>query len=115
MSLYSHYSRLFFDYLLSITSLVEPGSIDEGYVDVTDICDNIHPLNLASKIQRELLEKYHLPCSIGIGPNKFLAKMGSDMKKPLGITVMRKREVEQVLWPLPITKMPGVGKKLLPS
>lgn len=114
MSLYSHYSRLFFDYLLSITSLVEPGSIDEGYVDVTDVCDNIHPLNLASKIQRELLEKYRLPCSIGIGPNKFLAKMGSDMKKPLGITVMRKREVEQVLWPLPITKMPGVGKKTAP-
>lgn len=114
MNLYSYYSRLFFDYLLSITSLVEPASIDEGYLDVTDVCDTIHPLELAAKIQKDLLEKFKLPCSIGIGPNKFLAKMGSDIKKPLGITVVRKREIETVIWPLPITAMHGVGKKTAP-
>ena len=52
-----------------------------------------------------------LPCSIGIAPNRFLAKMASDMKKPLGITVLRKRDVKQVLWPLPVIEMHGVGKK----
>src|SRR5699024_812344 len=50
-------------------------------------------------------------CSIGIGPNKFLAKTASDMKKPLGITVLRKRELPQKLWPLPIEEMYGVGEK----
>lgn len=114
MSLYTYYFRLFFDYLLTITSLVEPASIDEGYLDVTDLCETIHPIELAEKIQKELMEKFKLPCSIGIGPNKFLAKMGSNMKKPLGITVMRKREIESVLWPLPIVAMQGVGKKTAP-
>ena len=66
------------------------------------------------KIQKTLLDEFRLPCSIGIAPNKFLAKMASDMKKPLGITILRKREVEQKLWPLPINNMMGVGKKTAP-
>ena len=60
-----------------------------------------------------MLEIYKLPCSIGIAPNKFLAKMASDMKKPLGITILRKREIAEKLWPLPIGDMIGVGKKTL--
>ena len=66
------------------------------------------------KIQKDLLEQFKLPCSIGIAPNKFLAKMASDMKKPLGITILRKREIKEKLWPLPISDMQGVGKKTLP-
>jgi DNA polymerase-4 len=73
MSLYSHYSRLFFDYFLTITPLVEPASIDEGYLDVTDVCEKTDPLELANRIQKDILTKFRLPCSIGIGPNKFLA------------------------------------------
>jgi len=115
MSLYSHYSRIFFEYLLTITQELEPASIDEGYLDVTEVAKTIHPVELAEKIQKELLEKYKLPCSIGIAPNKFLAKMASDMKKPLGITILRKREIDQYLWPLPIEAMPGVGKKTYPK
>ncbi len=115
MDLYKKYSNSFFNYLYSITSNIEPASIDEGYLDVTDVCSNIHPLELAKKIQEDLLKKFKLPCSIGIGPNKFLAKMASNYKKPLGITVFRKREVNIYLWPLPVSKMYGIGKKTSPK
>ena len=113
METYVKYSRYFFNYLYSITPLVEPGSIDEAFIDVTEICHGADALDLAAKIQNDLLQKYKLPSSIGIGPNKFLAKMASDMKKPLGITVLRKRDIEKQLWPLPINNMIGVGKKTL--
>ena len=115
MALYEHYSQLFYAYLLSITKFVEMVSIDEAYLDVTEVCQTIHPLALAEKIQKELLEKYKLPVSIGIAPNKFLAKMASDMKKPLGITILRKREIDKYLWVLPIEDMLGVGKKTAPK
>lgn len=113
-SLYNEYSRKFFSYFLSITPLVEPASIDEGYLDVTDLCKKENPMDLAIKIQKDILEKFGLPCSIGIAPNKFLAKMASDMKKPLGITILRKREIKEKLWILPIGDLQGVGKKTLP-
>jgi len=112
---YEHYSKLFFDYLYKITPILEISSIDEGYLDVTEVCTKIHPLALAEKIQKELVDEYQLPVSIGIAPNKFLAKMASDMKKPLGITVLRKREIDQFLWPLPIEDMFGIGKKTAPK
>lgn len=115
MELYSEFSRNFFNYFLSITPLVEPGSIDEAYLDVTDVCAPSLIIDLAHNIQNDLLEMFNLPCSIGIAPNKFLAKMASDMKKPLGITVLRKREIDKLLWPLPISDMFGVGKKSLDS
>ena len=115
MHKYQEYSNIFFTYLRNVTPLVEPGSIDEGYLDVSRICVNIHPLELAKKIQEDLLKLHKLPCSIGIAPNKFLAKMASDMKKPLGITVLRKREIDQYLWVLPIEKMYGIGKKTAPK
>ena len=113
MSLYSEYSDMFFNYFMSITPLVEPASIDEGYLDITDVCKPEEVIKLAENIQKTLLEKFKLPCSIGIAPNKFLAKMASDMKKPLGLTVLRKREIAEKLWPLPIEDMYGVGKKTL--
>lgn len=113
MSLYSEYSKQFFEYVLKITPLVEPASIDEGYLDITDVCEPEKAVELAEKIQKELLNTFKLPCSIGIAPNKFLAKMASDMKKPLGITILRKREVAEKLWPLPVSNMIGVGKRTL--
>ncbi len=114
MDLYSEYSQKFFNYFFNLTPLVEPASIDEGYLDVTEVCEKISAIDLANKIQKDLLELYHLPCSIGIAPNKPLAKIASDMKKPLGITILRKREVPKLLWPLKVNTLPGVGKKTLP-
>lgn len=113
MDLYVSYSEKFYQYLLTITKKVEMASIDEAYVDVSDYQGNV--VALADKIQNDLLKEYRLPCSIGIAPNKFLAKMASDMKKPLGITILRKRELNQYLWPLPLEEMHGVGKKTAPK
>lgn len=117
MRLYSENSKLFHKYLLTITNKVEMASIDEAYLDVTDLIINkgMDALKLANDMQQFLLNTYRLPCSIGIAPNKFLAKMASDMKKPLGITVLRKREIDKYMWPLPITDMFGVGKKTAPK
>lgn len=100
-----------FDLLNQFSRLVEPVSIDEGYVDITDSYELGSPLEIAGLIQKRLLNQLDLPCSIGIAPNKFLAKMASDMKKPLGITVLRKRDIPTVLWPLEAVEMHGVGKK----
>ncbi|WP_188206088.1 DNA polymerase IV [Alkalibacillus aidingensis] len=108
---YKEASNQIFSLLAEITPFVQPISIDEGYMDVTDYDGELTPVELAQWIQRRILDELDLPCSIGIAPNKFLAKMASDMKKPLGITILRKREIQEKLWPLPIGEMYGVGKK----
>jgi len=104
-------SKALFQMLAEVTPLVQPVSIDEGYMDVTDVTTKLNPIDLANNLQKRILHDLNLPCSIGIAPNKFLAKMASDMKKPQGLTILRKREVPTVLWPLPIHKMYGVGEK----
>ncbi|MGA9225924.1 MAG: DNA polymerase IV [Mesobacillus sp.] len=108
---YRSASAAMFDLLRQYTELVEPVSIDEGYMDITDCSDLGSPLQIAESIQKRLLEQLDLPCSIGIAPNKFLAKTSSDMKKPLGITVLRKRDIPMILWPLEVGEMHGVGSK----
>lgn len=100
-----------FRMMSEITPLVQPVSIDEGYIDVTDVEGQGTPIEIARNLQKRILNELDLPCSIGIAPNKFLAKMGSDLKKPLGITIIRKRELPETLWPLPIDEMYGVGEK----
>ena len=104
-------SQGIFDLLRMYTPLVEPVSIDEGYLDITDYCEEQSPIEIAQTIQKRIMETMDLPCSIGIAPNKFLAKTASDMKKPMGITILRKREVPAKLWPLPVGEMHGVGEK----
>lgn len=100
-----------FDLLRQFSNLVEPVSIDEGYVDLTDSQELGSPPAIAEMIQKQIYDQLDLPCSIGIAPNKFLAKTASDMKKPMGITILRKRDVPNVLWPLDVEQMHGVGKK----
>lgn len=112
---YEELSSKFIQEIKKITPLVEQASIDECYADMTDVIANYpKPLDLAWQIQQNLYHDYHLKCSIGVAPNKFLAKMASDMKKPMGITVLRKQEIKQKLWPLSITEMQGIGKKTAP-
>ncbi|MFF5995719.1 DNA polymerase IV [Lysinibacillus sp. KU-BSD001] len=108
---YRDASKKFYTLLTEYTPLVEPVSIDESYVDISFIESNKHPMAIVQDIQNRILNELQLPCSIGVAPNKFLAKMASDMKKPLGITIIRKRDVEEVLWPLDVIHMHGVGKK----
>ncbi len=110
-SRYREASTNMFQILSEITPYVQPVSIDEGYMDITECAHLGTPLEIAENIQNRIKTELDLPCSIGIAPNKFLAKMASDMKKPLGITVLRKRELPTKLWPLPISEMYGVGQK----
>lgn len=103
-------SKAMFNVLRSYTEIIEPVSIDEGYMDITEISSVRHPLEIAKEIQMRIFHELDLPCSIGIAPNKFLAKTASDMKKPMGITVLRKRDIPDKLWPLPVIEMHGVGE-----
>ncbi|CRK84037.1 DNA polymerase IV [Neobacillus massiliamazoniensis] len=100
-----------FDILRQYTELVEPVSIDEGYMDITESFELGSPIEIAERIQKRIHKQLDLPCSIGVAPNKFLAKMASDMKKPMGITILRKRDIPKVLWPLNTGEMHGIGKK----
>ncbi|TNF06703.1 MAG: DNA polymerase IV [Bacillota bacterium] len=113
-SLYHKYSQIFFNHLKKYSNLVLAGSIDEAYVDMTEASLKKHPLELAKEIQETLLSEHQLPCSIGIASTLFLAKMASDMQKPLGITVLRKKDIVSKLFPLPIKDMYGIGKKTYP-
>lgn len=108
---YREASAKIFELLRGYTELVEPVSIDEGYLDITDCAFLGSPIDIAKSIQKRLLETLDLPCSIGIAPNKFLAKTASDMKKPLGMTILRKRDVQGKLWPLPTGEMHGIGQR----
>ena len=111
---YSDLSKQFMNIIYSYTNLVEQASIDECYVDMTEVIQKYpKPLDLAFEVQRRVLEEVGLRCSIGVAPNMFLAKMASDMKKPMGITVLRIRDVPEKMWPLPISEMRGVGKRTL--
>lgn len=112
---YEKLSEQFFNYIRKYTPYVEPVSIDECFADVTEIIMKYpRPLDLAWQIQKGLKEEIGLTCSIGVAPNRFLAKMASDMRKPMGITILRKNEVSKKLWPLPIEEMWGIGKKTAP-
>ncbi|MEK5147216.1 DNA polymerase IV [Psychrobacillus sp. FSL K6-4615] len=103
-------SKAMFGILRSYTHLVEPVSIDEGYMDVTELDMNNDAIGFAKSIQDRILRELDLPSSIGIAPNKFLAKTASNIKKPMGITVLRKRQVNEILWPLPVIDMHGIGE-----
>jgi DNA polymerase-4 len=109
--LYRQFSRRFMQIVYSYSPLVESMSIDESFVDITVSKQFGSPLEIASLIQRRIYDEISLPCSIGSAPNKLLAKMASDMKKPNGIFVLRLRDVPYVLWDKPCGYLYGIGKK----
>jgi len=113
---YREYSNKFFDIIREwCGDKIEIASIDECYVDFSNYdkyCDDV--IKYLKKMQVYIKDTLNLGCSIGLAPNKFLAKMASDMKKPMGFTVLRKRDIEKMLWVLDIEDMFGVGKKTAP-
>ncbi len=112
---YEKLSHKFMHIIRTYTNIVEQASIDECYADMSEAIKRFtFPLDLANEIQNRVKNEVGVTCSIGIAPNKFLAKIGSDYKKPNGITIIRKREIESKLWPLPIDAMGGIGKKTAP-
>lgn len=113
--LIGEYHRKFVGLIKEYTKLVEVASIDEVYADMTLISETRHPMDIANEIQQRLVKEFHLPCSIGIAPTLFLAKMASDMKKPLGLVVLRKRDKEELLYPLHVKEIYGLGQKSWPK
>ncbi|WP_339277280.1 DNA polymerase IV [Paenibacillus sp. FSL W8-0426] len=109
--LYRQYSRAFMQIAYSFTPQLEATSIDECYLDITGSKQFGTPLDIAETIQRRIRDELGLPCSIGIAPNKLLAKMASDMKKPNGISILRMRDVPHILWPKPCGELFGIGRK----
>lgn len=93
------------------TALVEPLSLDEAYLDVTQELTGIATATeTAETIRREIRDETHLTASAGVAPNKFLAKIASDWRKPDGIFVIKPHQVAGFLPPLPVRKIPGVGR-----
>ncbi|UJB14659.1 DNA polymerase IV [Xanthomonas translucens] len=93
------------------TDLIEPLSLDEAYLDVTEPKGELATATeIAQTIRAQIREETALTASAGIAPNKFLAKIASDWRKPDGQFVIRPHQVDAFLTPLPVSKVPGVGK-----
>ena len=106
---YSRVSEKFKANLKEVTPLVEDVGIDEAFLDISSIegaSDEI-----AKEIKRRIKEETGLSCSIGIAPNKLLAKIASDLEKPDGLTIITEDQIEKRIWPLPARKLWGVGPK----
>ena len=93
------------------TDLIEPLSLDEAYLDVTENKTGLPTATrVARTIREQIREELHLTASAGVAPNKFLAKIASDWRKPDGLFVIQPEDLETFLPPLPVGRIPGVGK-----
>ena len=112
---YGMLSKTFINFVRQYTTIVEQASVDECFADFTlALKGNKNPIEFFRKFQRDLYKKTKLMCSIGVAPTKFLAKMGSDYKKPNGLTIIRRKDLAEILYPIPIKDMFGIGKKTAP-
>ena len=112
---YSSMSKTFFNFVKRYTPLVEAASVDECFADFTEpLKKEKDAIAFFRKLQEDLFKETGLKCSIGVSTTKFLAKMASDFQKPLGLTVIRKRDIEKMIFPLKVESMFGVGKKTAP-
>jgi DNA polymerase-4 len=108
---YRAVSRAVRDILFRHTELIEPLSLDEAYLDVTENKTGLATATkVASTIRQQIREELNLTASTGVAPNKFLAKVASDWRKPNGLFVIQPAEVDEFLTPLPVGRIPGVGK-----
>lgn len=106
---YREYSRKFKAAVASIAPLIEDRGIDEIYIDLTDIDEESRPL--AERIKQAVFDATGLTCSIAISPNKLLSKIGSDLEKPNGLTILDESDIEARIWPLLAKKINGIGPK----
>ncbi|MGB9676796.1 MAG: DNA polymerase IV [Candidatus Bathyarchaeales archaeon] len=110
--LYTKVSNQIMNILRGYADKFEQWGIDEAFLDVTSrVKDFSEAEALARQIKREIYEKERLTCSIGIGPNKLVAKIASDFQKPDGLTIVMEDEAEKFLAPLPVRKLLWVGRK----
>jgi nucleotidyltransferase/DNA polymerase involved in DNA repair len=109
--LYSEVSERVMAILASGGDAFEEASIDEAYVDLSPLASFEAAVERARALKREIAEREGLTCSVGLGPNKLVAKIASDFKKPDGLTVVVPEEVQAFLDPLGIRVIPGIGPK----
>ena len=108
---YRTVSRQVREIFLRHTDLIEPLALDEAYLDVTENKMGLPTATLVARTIREQIRAdLHLTASAGVAPNKFLAKIASDWRKPDGLFVLQPEEVDSFLLPLPVGRLPGVGK-----
>ncbi|GLC31934.1 DNA polymerase IV [Clostridium omnivorum] len=106
---YKEVSNVIFSILHEITPYVEPLSIDEAYLDITDVNDK--PIEVAKFIKNKVKKETGLTISIGISYNKFLAKLASDWNKPNGLKIITEGMMPKILFPLPVRNVYGLGQK----
>lgn len=131
MERYAEVSQRIFALLRDATPVVEPLSIDEAFLDLTGVAAPLDPAGpvmaglrpvasledgrrVAVRLKRRIREAEGLTASVGVAPNKYLAKVASDLEKPDGLVVLPREAIETRLWPLPVTRLWGVGPKTAP-
>jgi DNA polymerase-4 len=112
MGYYAEISQQIRDIFLSFTPLVEPLSLDEAFLDVRGSEQLFGPvLEMARKIKGRIKTETDLTASVGVAPNKFLAKLASDYGKPDGFVIIEEKDIARFLAPLPVSRIWGVGPK----
>ncbi len=110
--LYVPTSQRIMEILKNYTEKRERWGLDEAFLDVSDKVSTLRQaMELAERIKREIFEKEGITCSIGVGPNKLVAKIASDSEKPNGLTIVQEGDVASFLSPLPVRKLLWIGKK----
>jgi DNA polymerase-4 len=112
MQKYKRYSRQVFQILATMTPVVEAASIDEAYLDVSGL-ERLSgtPESIGREIKRRILGETGLTASVGIGPNRLIAKLGSEYRKPDGLTVITQEQVLDFLAPMPVSNLRGLGQQ----
>jgi len=107
------YSRAFKAVIQEIAPVMEDRGVDEVYIDFTEVPGGQREGGrvLARLIQKEIFRATGLTCSLGVAPNKLIAKMASEFEKPNGISVLHEQDVQARIWPLPVRKINGIGPK----
>ena len=114
MSLYKSVSVQIFEVFQAFTPLVEGLSLDEAFLDVTDSLTLFGSAeNIASEIKRQIRDRTDLTASVGVAPNKLVAKIASDLDKPDGLVVVTDENLRDTLDPLPVGVIPGIGQQML--
>ena len=110
---YRRYSRKFKECILAIAPVMENRGVDEVYIDFTDVPGGQREGGrvLARLIQKSIFDATGLTCSVGVAPNKLLAKMASEFHKPNGIAIVHAEDLQSLVWPLACRKINGIGPK----
>jgi DNA polymerase IV len=110
---YRHYSHQFKNIIIEIAPVMQDRGVDEVYIDFTDVLGGQREggRSLARLMQKAIVDATGLTCSIGVAPNKLLAKMASEFNKPNGISIVFETDLQSKIWPLAVRKINGIGPK----